>query len=57
MGERASRTRRRRTYRIAVIGLLLLMVGCAAGAGNDASDNTHSGGFYGGLAAGGSGLP
>jgi hypothetical protein len=44
--------------RVIVIGLLLLVAGCAAGAGNDNSnsgDNRH-GGFYGGISGGYSGL-
>jgi uncharacterized spore protein YtfJ len=44
--------------RVIVIGLLLLVAGCAAGTGSDNSnsgDSRHSG-FYGGISGGYSGL-
>ena len=45
---------RRVAYRVAVIGLLLLFAGCAAGVSNSNSDNNNNknGEFYGGASGG-----
>ncbi|MBV8121870.1 MAG: hypothetical protein JO081_18245 [Alphaproteobacteria bacterium] len=52
-----TRKHRDAACRLSVIGLLLLLVGCADSSGNSrGSDNDRNSGFYGGVTGGGSRL-
>ena len=53
MGGRAIR-HRGITYRLALVGLLLLFAGCADNSSASNPDNDKNNGFYGGMIGGGS---